>query len=50
MDDKLFQELLEKLHGLKELFQQLTDEERWAFLYVAIVMVTDMDKPGKETE
>lgn len=48
MSDELFLELMGKLRELRELFNQLTGEERWAFLYLAIVMVQGMDRPGKE--
>lgn len=45
MSDEQFNKLLEKLRELKELFQELTCEERWAFMYLAIVMVEGMGKP-----
>ena len=48
MNGELFEEFLEKLRGLNELFQKLTHEERWAFLHSAIVMVEGMDKPEAE--
>ena len=49
MNEELFQELLEKFQEFRELFQKLTSEERWALLYLFIVMAEDMDKTGKET-
>lgn len=45
MDDELFLELMGKLRELRELFNGLTSEERWAFLHLAVVMAKGMDKP-----
>lgn len=47
MSGELFQEILDKLHELHELFQKLTREERWAFLYMACAMADGMDKQGR---
>lgn len=44
MNDKQFEEFIEKLRDLNVFFRKQTSEERWAFLYLAFAMVKGLDE------